>query len=214
MTAAGFSTDGTSQYGEAFTCRIGVESLGASSQEPDPTQESCESTPDQYWSYWHAQPGTDTWTLSGLGADNYYPYAGSIDAWNFESGGGSARPTLTPDEVLAQQGTTTVGPSLTTNPSRLKAAEVGKPYSARLSTSGGKGPYKYSANTHGPALPAGVKLSTSGVLSGTPAAAGTVVVVVDVSAAPITKANPHLSPPEGYTGADLGTIAVHLNVKS
>jgi hypothetical protein len=213
MTAAGFSTDGTSQYGEAFTCRIGVESLGIASQEPDPTQESCTSTPDEYWAYWHAEAGSDTWSLSGLGADNYYVYAGSIDAWNFEANGGTARPTLTPDEVRAEEGTDTVKPALTISPTRLKKAHVGQAYSATLSTAGGKGPYSYAVNSQGPALPAGLSLSSSGVVSGTPTAKGTVNVVVDVTAAPITKSNPHLSPPEGYTGPDLGTVAVHIVVK-
>jgi hypothetical protein len=214
MTAAGFSTDGTSEYGEAFTCRIGVESLGIHSQEPDPAQESCTSTPDDYWAYWHAEAGSDTWSLSGLGADNYDVYAGSIDAWNFEAKGGLGRPTLTPDEVRAEEGTTTVKPALTVSPARLKSAYVGQAYTATLSTSGGKGPYTYAVNTQGPALPAGLSLSSSGVVSGTPTATGTVNVVVDLSAAPITRSNPLLSPPDGYTGPDLGTIAVHIAVES
>jgi hypothetical protein len=214
MTAAGFSTDGTSQYGEAFTCRIGVESLGIASQEPDPAQESCTSTPDEYWAYWHAEAGSDTWSLSGLGDDNYNVYAGSIDAWNFEASGGTARPTLTPDEVRAEERTAIVKPALTISPMRLKKAYIRKHYHATLSTSGGKGPYTYAVNSQGPPLPGGLSLSSSGVVSGTPTATGTVNVVVDVTAAPITKSNPRLSPPEGYTGPDLGTIAVHIAVKS
>ena len=55
MTAAGFSTDGTVQYGEQFVCRVGVTSLGVSSQEPDPAQESCNATPSDYWALWNAQ---------------------------------------------------------------------------------------------------------------------------------------------------------------
>jgi hypothetical protein len=214
MTAAGFSTDGTVQYGEAFTCRIGVKSLGLASQEPDTAQQSCNGTPDEYWAYWHAEAGSDTWQLSGLGADNYDPYAGSIDAWNFESTGGTNKPNLTPDEVRAEEGTTTVEPLLTISPTRLKAAHRGKAYVATLSTSGRKGPYTYALNTQGPALPAGLRLSSSGVVSGTPTAAGTVDVVVDVTAAPITRSNAHLNPPEGYTGPVLGTVSVHITVKS
>jgi hypothetical protein len=213
MNAAGFTTDGTKQYGEAFTCRIGVRSLGIASQEPDPAQETCLSTPDEYWSYWHADAGSDTWSLSGLGADNYYPYAGSIDAWNFESTGGTERPTLTPDEVRAEEGTATVKPALAIGPTTLKAAHVGKAYTATLSTMRGKGPYTYAVDSRGGPLPTGLTLSTSGVVSGTPTETGTTTIVVDVTAAPITKSNPHLSPRKGYTGADLGTAAVSITVK-
>ncbi|MFZ0664368.1 MAG: Ig domain-containing protein [Acidimicrobiales bacterium] len=212
LNAAGYTLDGTKHYGDAFVCRLGVKSLGIASQEPTPTQESCLSTPDDYWSYWHADAGSDTWSFSG-GATTTYPYAGSIDAWTFEPTGGTTRPTLTPDQVQAEEGTSLIPPALTITPTRLMKATVDQGYSASLSASGGKGPYGYAVNTQGPDLPAGLTLSSSGVLSGTPTETGNVNFVVDVTAAPITKSNPHMSPPEGYTGPNLGTIAVHISVK-
>ncbi len=62
-------------------------------------------------------------------------------------------------------------PPLTLSPSTLGAATVGASYSATLTTAGGTAPYSYSV-IHG-ALPAGLSLSTSGALTGTPTAGGT-----------------------------------------
>jgi hypothetical protein len=214
MTAAGISTDGTVQYGEQFVCRIGVTALGVSSQEPDPVQESCNATPSHYWALWNAEAGSTTWQFSGCGAYSCHPEAGSIEAWIFESTGGTKKPSLTPSKVRAEGKTSAVRPSLTIIPTTLKSASVGKVYSTTLSTSGGSGPYTYALNSQGPALPAGLSLSSAGVVSGTPTAKGTVNFLVDVTAQPITRANPHLNPPDGYTGPNLGTIAVHLVVKS
>ncbi len=53
--------------------------------------------------------------------------------------------------------------------SSLPAATVGKAYQAALNASGGTSPYTWSA---GSALPSGLSLSSSGVVSGTPAASG------------------------------------------
>jgi hypothetical protein len=213
LNAAGYSLDGTTQYGDAFVCRIGVTSLGVSSQEPTVAKEACTSTPTKYWSYWHSDAGSDTWSFSG-GATTTYPYAGSIDAWTFEPTGGTTRPKLTPDQVRALDGTTLIKPSLTITPSRLPKATVEKSYSASLATTGGKGPYSYALDSNSPTLPAGLNLSSSGSITGTPSTVGSVDVLIDVTAAPITKANKHMSPPDGYTGPNLGTIAVHIAVKS
>ena len=66
----------------------------------------------------------------------------------------------------------TVGsPTITVSPSTLTSATVGASSSQSLSASGGTAPYTY-AITSG-ALPAGMSLSSSGVLSGTPTAGGT-----------------------------------------
>jgi Putative Ig domain len=214
MTAAGVSTDGTVQYGEQFICRIGVTALGIASQEPDPAQESCDATPSDYWAMWSADAGSNSWQFSGCGAASCHPDAGSIEAWIFESNGGNKKPGLTPREVRAEETTSPVRPSLTIGPTTLKPASVGEAYRATLSTSGGSAPYTYALNSQGPVLPAGLSLSSSGVVSGSATAKGTVNFVVDVTAKPITNANPHLNPPDGYTGPNLGTIAVHLVVKS
>jgi sugar lactone lactonase YvrE len=63
-------------------------------------------------------------------------------------------------------------PSITITPASLMPAQVGIAYSSvSLSASGGTGPYSYKISSG--SLPAGLALSSVGVLSGTPSAAGT-----------------------------------------
>jgi hypothetical protein len=90
MHDAGFTTVGTTQFGDAFVCRI--------DNEPDPTQQDCKSTPpsNAFWAYYHAKPGDKTWTTSTLGASSYKPPQGTIDGWAF---GASAQPSVTPAQV-------------------------------------------------------------------------------------------------------------------
>ncbi|WP_168389207.1 IPTL-CTERM sorting domain-containing protein [Xylophilus sp. Leaf220] len=66
----------------------------------------------------------------------------------------------------------TVGaPAVTIAPLTLPSPTGGTPYSQNLSASGGSAPYSFSISAG--SLPAGLTLSTAGVLSGTPAASGT-----------------------------------------
>ena len=87
---AGFSTAGTTQFGNAYVCRI--DNL------PSPDDEACVVTPpsNAYWGYYYAKPGDATWTFSAIGASSRRPPAGTIDAWAF---GANARPRLTPAQV-------------------------------------------------------------------------------------------------------------------
>ena len=62
-------------------------------------------------------------------------------------------------------------PTLALAPATLNDATVGAAYGATLTASGGTAPYAFSVT--GGALPAGVALSASGALSGTPTAGGT-----------------------------------------
>ena len=62
-------------------------------------------------------------------------------------------------------------PAITLTPSTLPGAVVGVAYSQRLGASGGAAPYRFT-NTVGN-LPAGLSLSSGGILSGVPAARGT-----------------------------------------
>ena len=69
-------------------------------------------------------------------------------------------------------------PTITLSPTTLGAPTVGAAYSQTLTASGGTGPYSWTLVTG--TLPAGLSLSTSGVVSGTPTSsngAGTSVVV-------------------------------------
>lgn len=61
-------------------------------------------------------------------------------------------------------------PTLTLSPTSLPSARVGEAFSQSISASGGTAPYSF-AITSG-ALPAGLTLSSSGTLSGTPTAGG------------------------------------------
>ena len=65
---------------------------------------------------------------------------------------------------------TVSAPTITLSPVSLPAAGVGTAYSQSLSASGGSGPYSYAVSAG--SLPAGVSLSSTGVLSGTPTAGG------------------------------------------
>jgi hypothetical protein len=90
LQAAGYTTAGDQHDGNAFICRI--------DDEPPPSQDACIDTPpaSAYWSYWHANSGQNTWTLSQLGAMSYQPKPGIIDAWAFGAG---SPPTFTPAQV-------------------------------------------------------------------------------------------------------------------
>jgi large repetitive protein len=61
-------------------------------------------------------------------------------------------------------------PSVSITPTTLPGAQVAVAYNQQLAASGGDGSYTFSISAG--ALPAGVTLSTSGLLSGTPTAAG------------------------------------------
>ena len=87
----------------------------------------------------------------------------------------------------------------------LPGASMATAYSQTLVASGGKAPYTWALAT-GSALPAGLTLSTAGVISGTPTTAGTVnfgVTVTD-SASPAATATTTLS----ITVNPLGALAV------
>jgi hypothetical protein len=90
LHAAGFTTAGDQHDGPAFVCRI--------NNDPTPSQDACVNTPpaSAHWSYWHANAGKTSWTLSTLGAASYQPKPGSVDAWAFGAG---APPSFTPAQV-------------------------------------------------------------------------------------------------------------------
>jgi hypothetical protein len=107
---AGFTTAGTTQYGDAFLCRI--DNL------PGPADEPCTSTPSAtaYWAYYHAQPNDGGWTYSPIGATSTHPAAGSVEGYAF---GARALPGVAPkDAALPSPPTTTrAGPTPTTTAS-------------------------------------------------------------------------------------------------
>ncbi|MFF2545375.1 hypothetical protein ACFVUY_22780 [Kitasatospora sp. NPDC058063] len=106
LNQGGWKTTGTGHDGPAFICRIGYSGFQGGKQYPTPDQEKCVLTPPAtaYWSYWHADPGQNTWSYSQLGAMSYQPKPGSVDLWIFggtDIEGTEGRPTFSPDSVRA-----------------------------------------------------------------------------------------------------------------
>ncbi|MEU7772134.1 LPXTG cell wall anchor domain-containing protein [Micromonospora taraxaci] len=107
LNQGGWRTTGTQHDGPAFICRIGYAGHQGGTQYPTPADERCALTPpaSAYWSYWHADPGQNTWVYSQLGAMSYKPKPGSVDLWIFgatDIGGTEGRPRFSPDSVRAR----------------------------------------------------------------------------------------------------------------
>ncbi|MFJ6405575.1 hypothetical protein ACIQK9_08605 [Streptomyces hydrogenans] len=114
LNQGGWRTAGTGHDGPAFICRIGYSGHQGGRQYPTPQQDDCVLTPpaSAYWSYWHADPGQNTWTYSQLGAMLYKPRPGSVDLWIFggtDIEGTKGRPTVTPDQLRAKNARPTGG---------------------------------------------------------------------------------------------------------
>jgi hypothetical protein len=112
LNQGGWQTTGTQHDGPAFICRIGYAGYRGGKQYPTPKDEPCVLTPPAtaYWSYWHADPGQNSWSYSQLGAMSYHPKPGSVDLWIFGAtniSGTKGRPTFSPDTVRAH--TTALG---------------------------------------------------------------------------------------------------------
>ncbi|WP_326586253.1 hypothetical protein [Streptomyces sp. NBC_01294] len=116
LNQGGWATTGTGHDGPAFICRIGYSGHQGGKQYPTPQQDDCVLTPpaSAYWSYWHANPGQNTWEYSQLGAMLYKPKPGSVDLWIFGGTnieGTEGKPTVTPDQLRAKNTRPTGGPA-------------------------------------------------------------------------------------------------------
>lgn len=137
-------------------------------------------------------------TLSATGGVAPYSYSissGSLPAGvSFSSGGVfSGTPTASgafPVTVAVHDSTTPTAltgsksyslavafPTLVISPATPPSAAINQPYSQQLSTGGGTAPYTYTIQGVTP-LPAGLSLSASGLVSGTPTALGSATVSV------------------------------------
>lgn len=76
--------------------------------------------------------------------------------------------------------TSTGGAPLEITTASLPQGTISVPYSAQLTAVGGTAPYTWSLDGSSPALPAGLTLSPSGAITGTPTASGTVNTVFRV----------------------------------
>ncbi len=106
----GWTTTGTQHDGPALVCRIGYSGYQGGKQYPTAADDPCVLTPPvtAQWSYWHADPGQNTWTYSQLGAASYHPKPGSVDLWTFGAtnvSGTQGRPAFSPDTVRAHNTT-------------------------------------------------------------------------------------------------------------
>jgi hypothetical protein len=108
LNEGGWSTQGDAHDGPTFICRIAYAGYQGGTAYPTPSQDPCIVTPpaSAYWSYWHADPGQNTWSYSQLGAVSYKPEPGSVDLWMFGSTNiagttGSGVPAFSPDTVRA-----------------------------------------------------------------------------------------------------------------
>ncbi len=130
-------------------------------------------------------------------------------------GGGSSLGTL----VAAATGSASVTISYTTSStlaittsSPLPGGTVGHSYSATLGATGGTSPYTW-ALIPGSVLPAGLSLSTGGVISGTPTANGTKSFTVEVTDAALNTADKTFSLTVGsHSHADLAILLSHHGV--
>ena len=85
----------------------------------------------------------------------------------------------TPQQTASRSFTIAVATQLLVTTASLPAASVGLPYSQPLAATGGTAPYTWTLAS-GSTLPTGLSLSSSGVISGVPSAAGTVSFTVNV----------------------------------
>jgi hypothetical protein len=108
LNEGGWSTQGDTHDGPTFICRIAYAGYQGGTAYPTPSQDPCIVTPpaSAYWSYWHADPGQNTWSYSQLGAVSYKPEPGSVDLWTFGATNiagttGSGVPAFSPNTVRA-----------------------------------------------------------------------------------------------------------------
>lgn len=94
FNAAGIEIKGTSEYPNAFMCRI----TGL----PDAGREDCAGTPSPasgYWQYFFAtHESGETWVYSAIGAATREPKCGDVEGWLFvtEKNQGASGPSITP----------------------------------------------------------------------------------------------------------------------
>ena len=106
------------------------------------------------------------------------------------------------------------GASLTITSLSLSPSYVGTPYSAQLTATGGKTPYKWSFPS-GAILPPGLKLATSGAISGTPTSADPPFrfsVTVTDSSSPALTATANVSLPVDSQQGGGGSLSIGMSV--
>ncbi len=153
--------------------------------------------------YWNGTP-RHTSEISGASPDSIgASVLASIAATDVSVPGTASVSATTPAGVSnSATFTITVHPApLVITTTSLPSATVGEPYSQQLNASGGIPPYSWAVTSG--SLPPGLALSSSGLLSGTPAAAGQyqfVVTVTDSSGTAVAMRMRFEAPPETPSG--------------
>jgi hypothetical protein len=112
-------------------------------------------------------------SLSSAGAITGTPGASGAFSFTVQASDGSAN-------IGSRSFSLNVGSnSLALNPSGLPNGTAGTAYAQTLTASGGTGPYSFAVTSG--ALPAGLSLSSTGAITGTPSAGGSFTVTVQVS---------------------------------
>jgi hypothetical protein len=178
---AGFSTAGTTRWGDAFVCRI--------NDEPGNPPEACVNTPpsNAYWAYYEAHPNDTSWTYSDHGATATRPTAGMIEAWAFGAG---ALPRVAP----AQANPADPPPTPPTQPTSAPPVAQGAPSGGHAGTSS---PGVATATGSTATAPTGATTSTAPTSAGTSVPAGrgstttvaTAPLIENVSAAALPKSS-------------------------
>lgn len=128
-------------------------------------------------------------TLTGDGVDaTLSGTASTAGVYSFQV---QAVDSASPPNVIVQAYEMKV--KLSVRPSSLPNGVMGKPYAATLSAGGGTAPYTWSLRSG--SLPAGLTLSETGTITGTPSVSGTyelTVVVEDSSSPPVATTHPYI----------------------
>jgi hypothetical protein len=133
-----------------------------------------------------------TYTITGLPAGLVAASAGSISG--IPTVPGQSQLTVTATDANGKSANATLALTVEAAPivittATLPKGQVGQPYTATVSGSGGTGALSFSAT----GLPAGLTLASAGTITGTPGAAGTATVVLTATDSSGVKANLTLS---------------------
>ena len=108
-------------------------------------------------------------TSTSQNPTNIYLTPGTYTVQEIVSGPSGVSTNLRPNYIFVNCPTITLSPN-GADPTVLTGGTVGTAYSRTITANGGTGPYTYAVNVG--TLPSGLSLSSGGVISGTPTAAG------------------------------------------
>ena len=148
----------------------------ATSPYPSTTLQASGGVPPYKWALASGSSLPAGLSLSAAGVISGTPAAGSTGSYPLTF---VVTDSFTTPETARAALVLTISGGLTLTTTRLADATVNKAYSAALTAAGGVAPYRFSLAS-GSGLPAGLTLSSAGVISGTPTKAGTTTFSIDV----------------------------------